>query len=122
MLDATKIGYLREASASTGHPRAATGPAKAMLNKLATTGHIAKSKDGYKRTELGDRSITDFDRGLSAADVELLKMVADGKKVNASTNPGFTKLVQSRLVRISFSLENRLTDAGEAVIVRKEAV
>lgn len=116
MLDPTKIGYLRDTAPSNGRPLPATGPAKAMLNKLATSGHVTKLAEGYTRTELGDETIAKFDNGLSAGDLELLKMVAEGKKLNASTHPGINKLVRSRLLRINFSLENRLTDAGKAVI------
>ncbi len=103
------------AAPPTGRPTPAAGPTKAKLNKLATAGHISKTEHGYKRAAQGDEAIARFDETLSDTDLELLKMAADGKKLNASTS-GFTKLVQSRLVYISFSLENRLTEAGQSVI------
>lgn len=103
------------AAPPTGRQTPAAGPTRAKLKKLATAGDISKTGHGSKRAAQGDEAITRFDEALSDTDLELLKMVADGKKLNARTS-GFTKLVQTRLVYISFSLENRLSEAGQSVI------
>lgn len=73
MLDPTKIGYLRTTPKSGALGVQATGPTKAMLNKLAKTGHVSLTDGRYRRTELGEDSLAAFDQSLTEADLATLR-------------------------------------------------
>jgi hypothetical protein len=64
-LNATQIGYLRQAPASTANGCSANGPRKAMWRKLAKAGFIDETKDLFKRNAIGDAAVTEFDAALS---------------------------------------------------------
>jgi hypothetical protein len=115
MLDPTKIGYLRAAPSSTGPGAPASGPTKAMLNKLAKTGHVSVQGQRYRRTELGDAAVAAFDKALTDTDISVLRAVSRDQNVSA-TAPGFKKLLDSRLVRIRSTLESCLTHEGRVVL------
>lgn len=115
MLDATKIGYLRSTPASTAPGSPASGPTKAMRNKLVKSGHISFEHGTYRRTEAGDQAIAAFDQSLSAAEIETLRSIARAETIGAGA-PGFSKLLESRLIRIRSSLESKPTFEGEALL------
>jgi len=115
MLDPTKIGYLRAVPRSTGPGTPASGPTKAMLNKLAKSGHVSLIDQRYRRTELGDAAVAAFDQALTESDLGILRALGRGEKVTANA-PGFKKLLDSRLVRIRSNLESCLTHEGQVVL------
>lgn len=115
MLDATKIGYLRLTPASKAPGSPATGPTKAMRNKLVKSGHVSFELGTYRRTEAGDAAIVAFDQSLTAAEIETLRSIARGARIGAGA-PGFSKLLESRLIRIRSNLESGLTIEGETLL------
>jgi hypothetical protein len=115
MLDATKIGYLRSSASSTSQPRPASGPTKAMLNKLVKSGHVIVEKGAFRRSETGDESLREFDRRLTGADIAMLRSIARDEKVNAGA-AGIRKLLDARLAWIAPNLKNHLTPEAEALL------
>ncbi|PZR84477.1 MAG: hypothetical protein DI537_32930 [Stutzerimonas stutzeri] len=117
MLDPAKIGYLRGTPPASAPGSPASGPTKAMRNKLVKSGHVAVEGALYRRTEVGDATIAAFDATLAPEQIELLRAVARGDKVSSSA-PGFKKLLASGLLRITTRLETALTVEGKELISR----
>ncbi len=115
MLDATKIGYLRSSASSTAQPRPASGPTKAMLNKLVKSGHVLVESGAYRRSEAGDDALREFDRLLTGNDIALLRSIARDEKVGAEA-AGLKKLRDARLVWIAPNLKNHLTADAETLL------
>lgn len=115
MLDATKIGYLRSATPSTAQARPASGPTKAMLNKLVKSGHVLVEGGAYRRSESGDEALREFDRQLTGNDIALLRSIARDEKVSSEA-PGLRKLRDAQLVWIAPNLKNRLTAEAKLLL------
>jgi hypothetical protein len=119
-LDPTRIGYLRQAAALDRVPSVARGPAKAMLRKLVSAGYAVSievdSQEGFVRTEDGEREIQEFDRGLSAENLDVLKAIRDGRKHDYIGKRGIVALMAAGLVRIEDDLENTLTPDAETIL------
>lgn len=115
MLDPTKIGYLRSTPASSAPASPASGPTKAMRNKLVKSGHVSHHDGNYRRTAPGDAALAAFDQRLTAPELETLRSISRGEKVGAGA-PGFSKLLESRLIWIRSHLETDVTFEGKALL------
>jgi len=116
-LDNKKIGYLRQAPSATSRRRPASGPDKAMFNKLVKTGHIDLTEEGYRRTRKGDEAIEAFDEALQPHAIAILHTILSGQKI-ALWERGFLSLVDARLIRIGAQGNVHLTDDGRAIAER----
>lgn len=117
-LSATQIGYLRRAAPSAGEPRKATGPAKAMLRKLAILGLAEEDQGHFRRTLPGDEAVTAFDGALSRDELRTLTSLLP----NAPVAPAYAfvhslaKLNAAGLVYYTSNLRAVTTHAGEDVL------
>lgn len=111
----TKIGYLRNIpSVST----LIVGPRKAMAGKFVATGHVERTREfgHFRRTEKGDKAVADFDAGLSAALVDLMRRIDAGEKVNGGER-GVSTLIKADLAWIGMSSGViRLNENGTAIL------
>ncbi|WP_046867134.1 hypothetical protein [Microvirga massiliensis] len=85
-----------------------------MFNKLAKTGHIAVSGQGYRRTRRGDEAVVAFDQGLQSHSVEILKLLLRGEKANPAAR-GFLNVVHAGLIHIGSQGGVTLTEDGRAI-------
>lgn len=124
-LDAKKIGYLRNVIGSGGQARpSGNGPTTSMLRKLAKTGHVAEMPGTprlFIRTVAGDAALEQFDSGLSAGCVNILRLVKDSQKSGRSISPddlvkGITRCVEGGLVHVRSSGGFVLTHSGERAL------
>jgi hypothetical protein len=91
-LNATQIGYLRQAPASTANGCSGNGPRKAMWRKLAKVGLVDETKGIFKRSAIGDAAVTEFDEAISEPCRAVLNAIRAG-----STKVSDMKGVQTAL-------------------------
>jgi hypothetical protein len=112
-LNATQIGYLRQAPASTANGCAANGPRKAMWRKLAKVGFVDETKDAFKRSAVGDAAVTEFDAAISEPCRAVLNAIRAGSK-NVSDMKGVQTVLAAGLAVIGIgSGRFMLTRDGE---------